>query len=148
MHPQSIWFSSCQSLDQTAKETKESLDRSAKETRESLDRSAKENKETAKETRESLDQSAKENKETAKETRESLDRSAKETKESLEKVLSIVSVATFGMVILILMLAIYTAVANGIGKPDFLGYLLIVIFNSAFAVMVGAAFAKFSPKWW
>ena len=112
MHPQSIWFSSCQSLDQTAKETKESLDRSAKE------------------------------------TRESLDRSAKETKESLEKVLSIVSVATFGMVILILMLAIYTAVANGIGKPDFLGYLLIVIFNSAFAVMVGAAFAKFSPKWW
>ena len=82
----------------------------------------------------------------AKETKEALDRSAKETKEALDKVLSIVSLATFGVVFLILMLAIYTAVANGIGKPDFLGNMLNVICASAFAVMIGAAIVKFSPK--
>lgn len=75
-----------------------------------------------------------------------MDQSAKETKESLEKVLSILSLATFGVVFLILMLAIYTAVANGIGKPDFLGNMLNVICASAFAVIFGAAFVKFSPK--
>ena len=81
-----------------------------------------------------------------KENKECMDRSAKETKEALEKVLSILSLATFGVVFLILMLAIFTAVANGIGRPDFLGNMLNVICASAFAVMIGAAFVKFSPK--
>ena len=63
--------------------------------------------------------------------------------ESTTRLSSVFLAATFGMVLLNILLAVYTAVANKIGKPEFLGSILYMIVGAGVTVLVGAAYIRF-----
>ena len=111
-----------------------------KETKDGMDSM----QQTMKETEKSMERTMKETEKSMQQTIESrLMKTQTNIEESTTRLSTGLTTSTFGVVFLITLLTIFTAVANKIGKPEFLGNMMNVMIASGIAVVVGAAYVRF-----